>query len=100
MTNTSPMKKEMDTPPQALKVPTKKERKDATHRLKVDLKQAVNKAFKDVTTVQLEGALASYMQLMTAPDDAEEITMSPAEVQQAGLLCSQALSVILHERSK
>ncbi len=86
--------------PAVTQKPKKSDYRRATYKLCVDLTLAVKESLSGVSEEQLQGMVASYMQLMDAPEDAEEVTMSPAEVKQTALLSAQCLARQLHERSK
>lgn len=86
--------------PVATQPPKKSDYRRATYKLYVDLTQAVKETLSGVNEEELQGMLASYMQLMDPPEDAKEITLTPEEVKQTGLLSAQCLARQLHERSK
>ncbi len=86
--------------PVATEKPKKSDYRRATYKLCVDLTQAVKESLAGVSEEELQAMLASYMQLMNPPEDAEEITMSPSEVKQTGMLSAQCVARQLYERSK
>lgn len=78
----------------------KQAQRKAVYRMYVDLTQTVKQAFKSTTNNELINALGGYMKLMNPPENAEEITMSPNEVKQTGLLAAQCLARLLYGRLK
>lgn len=68
--------------------------------MKVDLTKVAKEAFREVPEADMENVLGGYIKLMNPPKDADEITMSPDEVRQTGMLAAVALANILYERVK
>ena len=86
--------------PVAIQKPKKSDYRRAIYKLCVDLTQAVKESLAGLSEEELQTMLASYMQLMNPPEDATEITMSPEEVKQTGMLAAQCIARQLQERSK
>lgn len=78
----------------------KKQHRDAVYKLYVDLTQTLKQALSEASSDELQEALSGYMALMDPPENAEEVTLSPDDMKQTGLLAAQALARQLYERTK
>lgn len=69
-------------------------KRDRLYQLNLELTEALKDFLKDATEEQVSNALGSYLQMMTAPENAE-IVMNSDEMKQTGLLCAITLSRLL-----